>query len=234
MFSTNLSGEHFVQKLGKLNVKWNASYSVGKKNEPDVKTMTYEREAGTTDPYNARMGSVADSDGGGRLFIGLKDIMRSGGLDFNLPFIKVNGHQSKLKFGLYAANTTRNFDARSFAPKLNGFFGLIPFLPLDQIFDVNNLGTNKILYEELTRESDKYSANEENAAGYVMVDVPINKFRFIGGVRFEYNRQQVSTLGRINEPIKADLLNRDVLPSLNVVYALGENMNLRGSISQTV
>jgi len=234
LFSTMFSGEHFVENLGKLNVKWNASYSVGKKKEPDVKTMTYEKEAGTTDPYNARMGSVADSDGGGRLFLDLKDIMRSGGLDFNLPFIKVMGHQSKLKFGLYGANTTRNFDVRSFAPKLNGLFGYIPFLPLNQIFEENNLGPDKILYEELTRESDKYAASEENAAGYVMVDVPMNKFRFIGGVRYEYNRQQVNTLGRINEPIKADLLNRDILPSLNVVYALDEKMNLRGSVSQTV
>jgi outer membrane receptor protein involved in Fe transport len=234
LFSTLFSGEHFVENLGKLNVKYNVSYSVGKRKEPDVKTMTYEREAGTTDPYNARMGSVADSDGGGRLFLDLKDIMRSGGLDFNLPLIKVMGQQSKLKFGLYAANTSRNFDARSFAPKLNGFFGLIPFLPLDEIFDENNLGPDKILYEELTRESDKYSASDENAAGYVMVDVPMNKLRFVGGLRYEYNRQQVGTLGRINEPVKADLLNRDFLPSLNVVYALDERMNLRGSISQTV
>ncbi len=234
LFSSILSGEHFVEKLGKLNMRWNVSYAVGKKREPDVKTMTYERLAGTTDEYNARMGSVADSDGGGRLFLELQDIMRNGALDFNLPFIKVMGHQSKLKFGLYGANTSRNFDARSFAPKLNGFFSYIPYLPLESIFGENNLGPDKILYEELTRESDKYTASEENAAGYVMVDVPMNKFRFIGGIRYEYNRQQVSTLGRINEPIKADLLNRDILPSLNVVYALGEKMNIRGSLSQTV
>lgn len=234
LFSSIFSGEHFIEKLGKINMKWNVSYAVGKKREPDVKTMTYEKLAGSEDQYSARMGSVADSDGGGRLFLDLKDIMRNGALDFNLPFLKVMGHQSKLKFGLYGANTTRNFDARSFAPKLNGFFSYIPYLPIETIFGANNLGADKILYEELTRESDKYSASEENLAGYVMVDVPVNKFRFIGGIRYEYNRQQVSTLGRINEPIKADLLNRDILPSLNVVYALGEKMNLRGSVSQTV
>ena len=234
LFSSILSGDHFIERLGKLSVKWNASYNVGKKSEPDVKTMTYERLTGTEDEYNARMGSVADSDGGGRLFMELKDILRNASLDFSLPFIKVMQQQSKLKFGLYGASTSRNFDARNFAPKLNGFFTYIPYLPLDQIFAENNIGPDRINYEELTRESDKYSAGEENFAGYLMVDVPMNKFRFIGGFRYEYNRQKVATLGRINEPIKADLLNRDILPSLNIVYSLTEDMNIRGSASQTV
>ncbi|MFA7360859.1 MAG: TonB-dependent receptor [Candidatus Kapaibacterium sp.] len=234
LFSSILSGDHFIEKLGKLSVKWNASYNVGKKSEPDVKTMTYERLSGTEDEYNARMGSVADSDGGGRLFMELKDILRNASMDFSLPFLKVMGQQSKLKFGLYGASTSRNFDARNFAPKLNGFYTYIPYLSLDQIFAENNIGPDRINYEELTRESDKYSAGEENFAGYLMVDVPMNKLRVIGGLRYEYNRQQVSTLGRINEPIKADLLNRDILPSLNVVYSLTENMNIRGSASQTL
>lgn len=234
LFSSIISGEHYIEKLGRLNVRWNASYNVGKRTEPDVKTMTYERLAGSNDVYNARMGTIADSDGGGRLFMDLKDIVRNGSLDFTIPFVKVSGQQSKLKFGLYGAGTSRNFDARSFAPKLNGFYGYIPYLPLDQIFAENNIGADKISYEELTRESDKYSASEENFAGYVMIDMPVNRFRFIGGFRYEYNRQQIATLGRINEPIKADLLNRDILPSLNVVYSLTEDMNIRGSVSQTV
>lgn len=234
LFSSILSGEHFIEKLGKLSLKWNASYNVGKKSEPDVKTMTYERLSGTEDEYNARMGSVADSDGGGRLFMELKDIMRNASVDFSIPFVRVMRQQSKLKFGLYASGTSRNFDARNFAPKLNGFYTYIPYLPLNELFSENNIGPDRINYEELTRESDKYTAGEENYAGYLMVDIPMDKLRVIGGLRYEYNRQQVSTLGRINEPIKADLLNRDILPSLNIVYSLTESMNIRGSASQTV
>ena len=234
LFSSILSGEHFIEDAGKLSVKWNASYNVGKKNEPDVKTMMYERLTGTEDVFNARMGSIADSDGGGRLFMELKDIMRNASVDFSIPFIKVMRQQSKLKFGLYASGTSRNFDARNFAPKLSGFYTYIPYLPLNEIFAENNIGPDRINYEELTRESDKYTAGEENYAGYLMVDIPMDKLRVIGGLRYEYNRQQVSTLGRINEPIKADLLNRDILPSLNIVYSLTESMNIRGSASQTV
>lgn len=234
LFSTIVSGEHYIERLGRLGVKWNASYNTGRRSDPDVKTMTYERLTGSNDVYNARMGTIADSDGGGRLFMDLKDIMRNASLDFSMPFVKVSGQQSKLKFGLYGAGTSRNFDARNFAPKLNGYYSYIPYLPLDEIFAGNNIGTDKISYEELTRESDKYTASEENYAGYIMIDMSINRFRFVGGVRYEYNRQQVATLGRINEPVRADLLNRDVLPSLNVIYSLTEDMNLRGSVSQTV
>ncbi len=234
LFSTIVSGEHYIERLGRLGVKWNASYNTGRRSDPDVKTMTYERLTGSNDVYNARMGTIADSDGGGRLFMDLKDIMRNASFDFSMPFVKVSGQQSKLKFGLYGAGTSRNFDARNFAPKLNGYYSYIPYLPLDEIFAGNNIGTDKISYEELTRESDKYTASEENYAGYIMIDMSINRFRFVGGVRYEYNRQQVATLGRINEPVRADLLNRDVLPSLNVIYSLTEDMNLRGSVSQTV
>ncbi len=235
MLSSIISGEHFIKKLGSLSVKWNISYSTGKRDEPDVKTMTYERTAGTDETFTARMGSIADSDGGGRLFLNLKDIVRNYGVDFSLPFISiVNNQKSRLKFGVFASGTSRIFNARSFAPKLMGFFTYIPYLPLNEIFAENNLGSNKILYEELTRESDNYNASDENYSGYAMIDVPLNKFRIITGVRYEYNRQQVNTLGRINEPIKADLLNRDLLPSLNIIYSLTSNSNIRGSISQTV
>jgi outer membrane receptor protein involved in Fe transport len=232
--SSILTGEHFVENAGNLSVKWNASYSTANRNEPDIKTMTYERLSGTSDPFTARMGSIADADGGGRLFLDMKDIMRNGSLDFSLPFLKVMKQQSKFKFGLYASSTTRDFNARNFAPKLNGFYAYIPTLPIEEIFDENNIAVNKISYEELTREEDNYDASDENYSGYIMFDVPVDKLRIIAGVRYEYNRQQVNTLGRINQPIKSDLLNRDFLPSINLVYSLTESMNIRGALSQTV
>lgn len=234
LFSTIISGDHFINKLFRTTLDWKISYSEAVRSEPDIKTMSYERTAGTDDPFNARLGSVADADGGGRFFSDLKDINRSAILNFTTPFIRLNAKSTKIKFGLYGNTTSRNFDARNFAPRNAGGSGYLMFLPLETIFNTENFGTTKILYEELTSESDKYRASEENYAGYLMFDIPYYKFRFITGLRYEYSRQQVNTLGRINEPITADLKNLNFLPSINIIYSLTDKINIRTSASQTV
>jgi len=234
LFSTILNGSHYIRNLFNTTIEWKLAYSQAYRDEPDIKTMSYERTAGSEDPFNARLGSVADADGGGRFFSKLKDFNRSLALDFSTPFVKIKNVSSKIKYGIYANTTTRVFNARNFAPRNAGGSGYILFLPLDKIFSPENIGVNKIMYEELTRESDNYNASEENYAGYVMFDVPYEKLRFITGARLEYNRQKVNTLGRINEPIYADLKNLNILPSINIIYSLNDKMNLRLSASQTV
>ncbi|MBN1633655.1 MAG: TonB-dependent receptor [Ignavibacteria bacterium] len=234
LFSTIISGDHFIKELLKATIDWKVSYSEAVRTEPDIKTMSYERTAGTDDPFNARLGSVADADGGGRFFSDLKDINRSVMLNFTTPFIRLKDKNTKIKLGLYGNTTSRNFNARNFAPRNAGGSGYLLFLPLETIFSPENIGTSKILYEELTRESDKYRASEENFAGYLMFDIPYEKFRLITGLRYEYNRQQVNTLGIINEPITADLKNLNLLPSVNIIYSLTDKINIRTSASQTV
>ncbi len=234
LISTQVSGEHYISSLGKLNLNWLASYSESRRNEPDQKSMTYQRERFTSDPYIARLSSIANNDAGDRYFSELKDINRNGSFDFTIPFFKLDGtSQTKLKTGIFASLTTRTYKARDFAPKNYGSYVLI-YQGLDTIFRPENIDTNKLVYEEITRESDSYSAKDENYAGYLMLDVPVKKLRVIAGIRFEYNRQRISTYGRILEPINADLKNNDVLPSLNLTYSLNERMNIRGSFSQTV
>lgn len=234
LLSTILSGDHYISKLNKTTIDWKISYSEAIRNEPDIKTMSYEKSAGSDDLFNARIGSVADADGGGRFFSNLKDINRSILLNFTTPFFRLKDKNTKIKFGVFGSTTSRNFDARNFAPRNAGGSGYIAYLPLNVIFSPENFGPTKILYEELTRESDKYRASEENFAGYLMFDIPYDKFRVITGLRYEYNRQQVNTLGRINEPITADLKNLNFLPSINIIYSLTDKINIRTSVSQTV
>lgn len=234
LFSTIISGDHYVSKLSRTTINWRMSYSEAIRNEPDIKTMSYEKTAGTDDLFNARIGSVADADGGGRFYSNLKDINRSVSLNFTTPFIKLKDKNSKVKFGIYGSTTSRNFDARNFAPRNAGGSGYIAYLPLNVIFSPENFGPTKILYEEMTRESDKYRASEENYAGYLMFDIPYKDFRLITGLRYEYNRQQVNTPGRINESITADLKNLNLLPSVNIIYSLTDKINIRTSVSQTV
>lgn len=234
LISTQVSGEHYINLLAKLSLIWRGSYSESRRNEPDRKTMTYQRERNSGQEFFARLSPIPNGDAGDRFFSELKDINRNGSLDLTFPFFKIDGtSQSKVKLGVLASNTSRTFDARDFAPKNLGSF-YIAFEGLDSIFRASNIDTTKIEFEEITREEDKYRAKDENYAGYLMFDIPVKKLRIIAGVRFEYSRQQVNTYGRIGEAINTDLKNNDILPSINLTYNLNDKMNIRGSVSQTV
>jgi outer membrane receptor protein involved in Fe transport len=234
LYSTTLSGEHYFPTLGKVNLSWVGSYSESMRNEPDTKSMTYQRLEGSTDPFYARVGSVAALDGGGRFFAKLKDFNRNLAINFDVPFLKIGENpKSKIKAGLYANTTSRSYSGRFFAPTLQGNFFLL-YYGLDSIFKPEHIDINKFQYSEITKEEDSYGASEQTYAGYVMFDAPYGRFRFVGGARYEYSRQQVNTYGRLNDPVNADLKNIDILPSFNMTYALNEISNLRASVSQTV
>ena len=234
LISTQVSGEHFINSLAKMSLTWHASYSQTIRNEPDRKNMTYQREFGTDGPFFARLSPIPNSDAGDRFFSELKDINRNGIVDISFPFFKIDDQlQSKLKLGIFASTTSRTFSARDFAPKNLGTFYLA-YEGLDSIFRAQNIDSNKLVYEEITSLTDKYTAGDENYAGYLMFDIPVKKLRIIAGVRLEYSRQKVNSYISSGDFITADLKNNDFLPSLNMTYALNDKMNIRASVSQTV
>jgi TonB-dependent receptor len=71
-----------------------------------------------------------------------------------------------------------------------------------------------------------------------MIDLPFTeKWRFVGGVRVERSEQNVETLDLFAvtpTPIVSNLDDTDILPGLNVIYALNSAQNLRLGYSRTV
>nr|MBC8486385.1 outer membrane beta-barrel protein [Bacteroidota bacterium] len=242
LLSTQLFGEHVIANLNHVKLDWNASYSSSIRNEPDMKTMTYQREFGTQDPFYAAINpNFGNTYAGGRFFSELSDINRSFALNveipfkFNLPFITDETSNSKFKIGGFGNGTRRNFDARNFGVAY--FIGMpfnILYEPVNEIFKPENFDVNKLFYDELTNETDTYNASENIYALYSMFDIPVSMFRFILGARYEYSEQSVNTLGIIGNPVSNYLKNIDVLPSLNVVYKLNEMSNIRAAYSQTI
>lgn len=237
--SYQLIGEHYL--FNKLSVEWNASYSESRRKEPDVKTMTYQREVGTNEPFFAALNyNVGNDFTGGRFYSHLTDISRGLNVNFEFP-LKINAFSSnnpinaKIKFGTSLNGTNRDFYARNFGPALymNAPINIV-YLPIDKIFNPENFGNGKLFYDELTKESDRYKAHDNVYAGYLMIDLPISDFRFIVGGRYEYSEQNVNTAGFISERLYNNLLNRDILPSINIIYKLNDRTNIRAAYSQTV
>lgn len=70
-------------------------------------------------------------------------------------------------------------------------------------------------------------------AGYGMIEIPILKeLKFIGGARLENTDLTLLSADSTFENGRIDV--SDVLPSLNLIYSLTENMNVRFSATQTL
>lgn len=237
LFSSQLTGSHYIGKLNGLNLTWRGSYSESKNDEPDTKTAYYRRDYGTDDTYIIPITTITNSNVGRRFYSTLFDINRSVGLDADMNFLKFkNVSQSKVKYGVLLNGTTRNFRARSFEPKRTGsFFNATQ--SIETVFDPVNFANGTLTMIEVTNNADIYNAEENLLAGYVSFEMPFKKFRVVGGVRYEKNEQKLQGFDRTSlapKPINVDVKTDDILPGINLTYFVNENTNLRFSASQTV
>jgi len=240
LFSTTLSGSHFISSLRNLNVTWRASYSESNRNEPDMKRAYYRKERFSDDPYIVPITTIANANVGNRFFSTLLDINRNLGIDaeFDLAKFRKKDPASKLKIGGFVLGTNRNFKARSFDPFLAPQAYVDLTAPLEELYGPSNIDSMKINYKEVTSFSDSYNAQENLYAAYLTTDIPFGKFRFVTGLRFEYSEQLLQGFDRTSPvvavPVDVNLKTNDYLPSFNLTYALNDKTNIRGSFSQTV
>lgn len=232
IFSSALSGEHFLPGLASSQLEWKATLSRAARDEPDLRETLYE-----FDPAVDAFALADESQSGFRMFNDLDDEVRELGFDWSAFFTQWNGLPAMFKFGPGLTLRERGFSSRRFRlnPRVAGAVDLTA-APED-IFTPENIGASYELREE-TRPTDAYGAEQTVTAAYGMLDLPLGRnLRVIGGVRVERSRQQVDTFdpfSTVSEPVTARLEDTDLLPGVNAVYALTDRTNLRASYSHTV
>jgi hypothetical protein len=240
LFNNQLKGRH---NFSNLEVRWSGNY---------VKSSQYE-------PNTRFIGSPVDEQGQYfyvrevqlpfHFFRDLNDTQYNGKLDLEYKF----SNRFSVKSGGFFTKKDRNFN--EFRYQLENI-GTDPtnseFLSFreasgdfNNYFSRNNtgiLGRDEngdlilgLTYRDQTRPENSYTGTEQVTAGYLMGVWDItDKLKVFGGARIEHtdfsiipgSRGESSTEGGINE--------LDILPSLNVIYALNEESNLRFSGSQTL
>ncbi|MBX7043364.1 MAG: TonB-dependent receptor [Ignavibacteria bacterium] len=237
LFTTQFSGSHYIGTRSAINVSWNASYSEASRNEPDYKTLSYQRVQGDKTPFFVPITIVPNARVGERFFSELTDLGRFANLDYEMKFMNFGKKfKSKFKAGILATDTRREFDARLFAPikTFTSPFDIL-FQPPDSVLGPWNIDSTIISYVETTNKSDSYDANENTYSGYGMFDGYFSNFRFVLGLRFEYNEQKLQSFQRTTqEPINVYQINRDYLPSFGLTYELNPHTNIRATYSMTV
>lgn len=134
-------------------------------------------------------------------------------------------------FGIQAFSTIPGRDPR--------YYSLL-LLPVEQIFAPENFGTGKFSLISASTFTGAYEGVQRLNAYYVMVDMPFVVFdqhlRVTGGARLENAEVNVLSPKAIDDPtpVTSSVQNTDILPSVNLKYAITDAMNLRLAHYQSV
>lgn len=238
-----LAGEHVVGGEKGIRVEWGASIVNFTQDDPDFRQFsnTYRiNDEGDTLYFI----SPAEFDLPFNFFRSLKDKQYTGKLDLTIPFAQSRSKANKISLGGFYSDKDREFADRVFQIQIpNGatrymgdseaFFGPsnTGITGFDAERNLYMIGLYSLPFEKPTKENS-YNGSETVAAGYAMLEYDWEKFKVIAGARAEYTDMMVASLAEGLDT--AEINQVDVLPSLNLIYRLNENMNLRASASQTL
>ena len=232
ILSSKISGEHLLQGLGNSRLDWAGTFSLAKRDEPDLREALYE-----FNDFTDTFVLADESQSGFRMFNESDDKVYEGRFDWMIFLNEGSSRPTMIKVGPTVTYRRRDFSSRRFRMIPRDTSGIDLTQSPEVIFAAPNIGTAFQLNEE-TRATDAYEAEQTIAAGYAMVDLPLTRrLRFVGGARVESSEQTVDTFDPFNPSaavIASTLDNTDVLPGLNLIYQVGADMNLRASYSHTV
>ncbi|MCF8284064.1 MAG: TonB-dependent receptor [Sphingobacteriales bacterium] len=223
-----------------IKFKANGGVSVINRDEPDSRSLQYSNNITQSPdaPMLAQINFTPDKNAR-KFYSQLNEQTYSFGSDVTVPF-NLFKDKSSVKVGVYASKRQRDFSARFFGFKRQGFPISDSVLSLgpDHLFDVANLADSSrlplkgFILEDITNPTARYNAQNNLSAAYIMFDNHLLKnLRVVWGARVESNNIQLESPG---DSMKIDTTNIDVLPSVNFTYALTPKTNLRLAYSKTV
>ena len=229
-----LDGKHTLPGAG-LEIVWKISPTLSEIRDPDARFIRYIYEGGVYE---------INTEGGfpERIWRDLSEKNLSGVIHITKDF-RFAGEEAKLNFGGAYTYKERDFIIRKYAINVRN-------IPLtgdpDEIFFPENLwpynGTDYIrgtTYEAhfVPENPNQFNSVAKNAAGYISTElIPFRNFKTIIGLRVEkydqfYTGQDQQGYNVLDNDRVMDYL--DFFPSVNLVYALGEGMNLRLAYART-
>ncbi|MDA0737232.1 MAG: TonB-dependent receptor [Bacteroidetes bacterium] len=237
------SGKHYFKGLLNSTIDWKYSVATNTQSEPDLRFLTYligEDEDGQT--FLSLSSGLFQRPA--RFFRELEEDSDNLILDYSVPFEFLGNSGGKFKTGYYQQSINRDFaenrfeyeiGARSFsdfANDINGFFSYTGIVDSSQI-GTRTRYTFGNLIDDDTNQKNQYTAEKEITAFYLMVELPItSQLKLITGFRPEMTKMNTTSGDTSTAPGILD--NTDILPAVSAVYNLTDNMNIRGSYTNTI
>ncbi|MCK4406761.1 MAG: TonB-dependent receptor [Bacteroidales bacterium] len=228
-----LHGKHVFPKLNKMVSKWLFSYTYMTQNEPDLRFFEFLL-------LNDSTMRIKTNDAPARFYREMNEENYNANLNFELPLTILEA-QSKIKFGGAYTYKDRNLDETKFEVQSSvSFFSttdIYTFLTDNIISTTNPFGYYYVADHEQDL-NNSYKAHQEVIAGYAMIDLPISgKLRAIAGLRLETSDIEVTNkVVDINDSKykHGKVKEIDLLPSVNFIYSLTEDMNVRLAGTRTI
>lgn len=250
LYSGQLEGNHEFRKDG-MAFNWIGGFSNVVRTVPNMRRVVYMKSALTEDDTTTQYYAVIQNNGtiptaaGNMFWSETRENIYSFKYDLSIPW-EFDSISTVFKIGGFEQYRDRSFSARNFGfskykTSTINFDNSLLTLPEDEIFAPEHLGLQEnglggFKLEEATKVSDSYNASSLLHAGFFMFDSKIRrKLRVVGGVRVEsYNQRFSYTEAGTNIDRAIDTTVVDFLPSVNFIYSLNRNMNVRLSYSRTV
>lgn len=236
MMTNQLTGKHLLGPKRTFIVDWRYTMAIASRDEPDRRETRYDLEESNNLWY------LSDRpEGNQRLYSELDDFNNDLGLDITVPFLIEKSVNFHLKTGAAYLWRDREVDTRRFKYQHKGPRSydqdLLSRLP-EEIFTPENIGSDGFQFEEITRPTDNYEADQTTTAAYLMTGINVKaNLSITAGVRFEQSKQEVKTYELFNpdsQPVYSRLDHDDWLPAVSTTWKFRKRMQLRINFSQTV
>ncbi|MBL8623805.1 MAG: TonB-dependent receptor [Myxococcales bacterium] len=227
MSFTQLTGRHTLTDYRRLRLEWEGNLAFIQRDEPDTRDIQFDLLEDGRRRFQTGPGS------GEHFFSRLDDTTGGLGASAALPLADV-----ELKVGGTGQWSQRDFAARRFRFNLVGGDPDVVFLDPEEMLSADHVG-REFRVEERTLQADVYAADSSLVGGFVMADVSrFEPLRLVGGVRYERSALALtpgSPYAITSQPEPGiDRADAHWMPAANAIYALADDMNLRGGYSFTV
>ena len=221
-----------------LKLEWTLSGTLAKVHDKDVRNTTFQDEEGIF--------SFQENTEPKRIWRTLDENNLVAKVDFTKRF-QFLGSDAVLKLGVYGSLKERDFSIAQYSVSSNytsksdwDNYGGDPnqlFNPNNLIGPTNDKGTYINPQTTIRQDANIFNAKQQNIAAYVSNEFNFSeKLKSIIGLRFEnyqvFYTGENSQLGQVynNETI---ISKNNLFPSINFIYSLKENQNLRLAYSLT-
>lgn len=237
-----LRGEHALGPVripgaAPVDISWHVAWTRANRYEPDRREWREDYEAGTGEWL------LSDRPEGNQIvYSDLGETGQDLGLNLGLPFpMPVFDAEGRLQVGLNRATKERAVDTRRYKYMHKGERANsdeVLALDAEDIFVPENIGSDGFQFEEITRQTDNYVADQQVDAIYILAEVPVSpSTRLNGGARREKASQRVETFELFNPeqtPVVAELQTSDWLPAAGVTQTLPHDMQARLGYGRTL
>lgn len=222
-------GKH---SFDKLKIEWSNSLLFSKISDPDYRDTRINEDDGD---YGFKNGGAIN-----RFWRELDEISES----FKTDFTYTLNEKNKLKAGGLMTFRSRDFSVFQYAYEPIAVFD-VEYNDPNWLLQEENLysSTNEdgLYIQDNSNEYNNYEGRQTIFAGYLMNEMQVTpKLKSIYGVRVE-NVQMFYSGVRLNEDNSSEVLDNEntmnetnLLPSVSMVYALRDDMNLRASFNKTL